>query len=277
MHVLDSSEVKDFTLETNATHRLLMQLFWPGPLTLLFEKNSRVSDLCTAGSKFVAIRSPKNILFRDMLKRVGEPLSAPSANLFGQISPTTAEHVVEELGARGLEAVVDGGPCEAGLESTIVKVSNKGSVEILRLGAVSAEKLREALGPERPVLVSSSTGPVEVPGQLESHYAPRALVKIVVADQEAMTELDSNMDLQKHSLLSVYPPHESWTKGKLWRSVRILSNNFSDVEAASKLFLYLRELDSESPQQIWALVPKADVGLVAAIKDRLSRAAAKRR
>ncbi len=272
VHVLDATQARDLVSEVSALQEKLMRNFWPGPLTILFKRNSSVPDLCTAGSDWVAIRSPAHPVFRALLKKLGKALAAPSANRFGRISPTTAEQVVEELGTFGLEAVVDGGVCERGIESTVVKVLNDREIEVLRPGAVSIEKIAECVGKTVEIRMVSTaiSSSVEAPGQLASHYAPRTPLDFI----EDLSSIDQwkKQDLSAMALLLVTPVSE-WSKLG-WKFSEILSANSSDTEAASRLFGSLRRLDGMGFKKIVAL-KTSDIGLGIAINDRLRRAGSK--
>src|ERR1700737_879284 len=145
--------------------QMLMERFWPGPLTILFPRSDLVSDLVTAGLDEVAIRMPRHPVFVEVLRVFGKPLAAPSANRFGRVSPTRAEHVLDELEGR-IPLILDAGPTAVGLESTIVRVADN-KIEILRQGAVSEEELTEIA----PVEESVGTEKIVAPGQTASHYA----------------------------------------------------------------------------------------------------------
>jgi L-threonylcarbamoyladenylate synthase len=268
VHVRDAREAS-LCARLEPIHRRLIEKFWPGPLTFLAPKTARVPDLCTSGSPFVALRSPSHPVFRRVLEILDEPLSAPSANRFGRISPVTADDVVQELGPHGLEAVVDGGACELGLESTIVRVADDGAVEVLRPGSLSVEALRAGLGASVPVRVIPRAEGVAAPGLLASHYAPR---KPLVFLPDASAALPAGLEPPLWAFVSAFPTELS---ARGWKEARVLSAAGSDVEAAAKLFATLRSLDAGSSAGIVALgAPDAGLGL--ALNDRLKRAAAPR-
>jgi L-threonylcarbamoyladenylate synthase len=151
-------------LDWTAQAEHLARAFWPGPLTLVLPHRGQVSSLITGGQSSLAVRMPRHPLFLEILARLGHPLVAPSANRFGQVSPTTAQHVLDEFG--GEVAVVDGGPCQVGLESTIYDVAGQ---KILRPGHISQAAIEAVIGP----LQGSAQPSPRVPGSLASHYAPR--------------------------------------------------------------------------------------------------------
>lgn len=285
VHVLGIDDIGKLVKEITPLHRQLVNAFWPGPLTLLFEKTDLISNLCTASLPFVAIRSPSHPVFREVLRRVRQPLAAPSANRFGQISPTVAEDVIKELGPYGLEAVLDGGACVLGIESTVVKIHKKDTgfaVEIVRLGSLSLEAIAKAIPENVPIEVrESGTGvsvesvDYEAPGQLQSHYAPRTplllFAKLSPKDQ-AFVVKNSNI----FRYLEVFPDPQ--LRAEVLRGLpsqlrQVLSETSNDVEAAAQLFRALRLLDEQNPRAIiLGALPESKRGLCPAIFDRLRRA-----
>jgi L-threonylcarbamoyladenylate synthase len=237
----------------------LTQRFWPGPFTLVLPRQPLIPDIVTAGLDTVAVRMSSHPVFAEIVRAFGGPVAAPSANRFGRISPTTAQHVVEELHGR-LPLIIDGGPTRIGLESTIVAVQN-GELSILRKGPVSAEELSEY-----PLNKDVSRGNVIVaPGQLPTHYAPRTPLRLIT-DPRAF----SHPPNQRVGLLAWRTPGEA----ERFAAVRVLSPKGDPVEAAANLFRFLRELDALKLDLIEAEeVPEQ--GLGAAIMDRLRRASAK--
>ena len=234
----------------------LRKQFWPGPLTFVFPKQTRIPDAVTAGLETVAFRLSSHPVFQKTIAAFGRPLAAPSANRFGRISPTAAAHVVEELDGL-IPLVIDGGPTAHGLESTIVALRND-RIEVLRRGPITEEQLSEF---GHVALIDRTQNP-EAPGQLPSHYAPRT--RLVLVDDGPSCQVDANT---RCGLLR-------WKSGKDPRfvEVRILSERQDLAEAAANLFRFLRELDACNLDLIVAeKVP--DEGLGAAINDRLTRAA----
>jgi L-threonylcarbamoyladenylate synthase len=245
----------------------LENAFWPGPLTIILPKTSVVPDIVTAGLDSVAVRISADPIFREIIGAFGSPLAAPSANRFGRISPTTAQHVLNELEGR-IPLVVDGGPTTHGVESTIIAIQNR-KIEILRPGPITEEDLR-AVGCEpikcpsglkhRPAADATI---LRAPGQLPSHYAPKTPLRLV--DNLAAFSLPAN---QRLGLLG-------WSlseKNKHFAVVRNLSEKQDLREAAANLFGCLRELDEAKLDLILVeLVPENGLGV--AINDRLRRAA----
>lgn len=227
----------------------LAEHFWPGPLTIVLPRREIVPDLVTAGQDTVAVRMSSHPVFQDVLKAFGKPVAAPSANRFGRISPTCAEHVVAELGGR-IPLVLDGGPCPHGLESTIILVRDEG-IHILRSGPVTAEEL-SLFGQ-----VHGAVPGISAPGGLLSHYAPRTPMRIGPPVPEANAGL------------------LSWrSKGEGFARVEFLSKTQTPREAAANLYGAMRRLDEAGLDLIIA-EPVPEIGLGVAIMERLRKAAAR--
>lgn len=233
----------------------LASAFWPGPLTLLLEKKEIVSDLVTAGLPTVGIRCPDHPLTRALLDVIDFPLAAPSANPFGYISPTTPEHVQQQLGDK-IGYILDGGPCQIGLESTIVGFDNDGGI-VYRNGGLKIEDIEKVIGKVRLQIVSSSNP--QAPGQLQSHYAP--MKRLVVGNIEEL------MLQHASEPVGVLSFKKDWQTPYQY----ILSPSGNTEEAARNFFAGLRALDALPVHVILAeYVPEA--GLGKAINDRLRRA-----
>ena len=228
---------------------------WPGPFTIVLPKRDIIPDLVTAGLETVAIRISANQVFSETIRAFSKPLAAPSANRFGRVSPTTAQHVMDELSGR-IPLIIDAGPTEHGIESTIVAVRD-GMIDILRRGPITQEQLSQF----GEVNVDSSAGKISAPGQLPSHYAPKTPLRLVDDAQEFKGP-------GRTALLTWNPISDE----KRFVAVRRLSAQQDLREAATNLFRYLRELDALNVDLIVAeRVPRQ--GLGAAILDRLERAA----
>lgn len=255
-HVLDSDGASRQGILSREA-RLLAQAFWPGPLTLVapVAAGCSISLLARAGLDSVALRVPAHPVARALLAAVGAPVVAPSANLSGAVSPTTAAHVLADLSGR-IDFVLDGGPCGLGLESTIVACLDE-RPRLLRPGGISREQIERVLG--RPLMQSpGSDETIVAPGMLESHYAPRALVRLNACD--------------------VRPGEAALDFGGCLRgglAYRDLSPSRDLAEAAANLFAFLRLLDGSGAASI-AVAPIPENGLGEAINDRLHRAAAQR-
>jgi L-threonylcarbamoyladenylate synthase len=257
VHVHDADAVKLYAEEISEKAFELMKRFWPGPLTLLLPKKNIISDLVTSGLDHVGLRCPNHPMTLDLLRSLSFPLAAPSANPFGYVSPTTPQHVNDQLG-NAIEYILDGGECKVGVESTIVGFED-GTPVIYRLGGLNVEDIESVTGPAK-VMTTSVSNP-QAPGQLQSHYAPRK--KVLIGD---INELMKNFDS-----IGVLSFQDKYLSPKIKKQI-ILSSSGDLVEAAQKLFSSLRELDKSDVDIILTeLVP--DVGLGRAINDRLRRAA----
>lgn len=235
----------------------LAERFWPGPLTMVLEKDPRVPDIVTAGLDTVALRVPSHPTALALLQAFGGPIAAPSANRFGRVSPTSAQHVLDDLGGESI-SVLDGGICQAGIESTIVACFGP-KPRLLRSGATSLESLKEVLG-----TLSIDTAPTprpEAPGQLATHYAPKT--PLILDDSGLVSRERSG----RWGLLRF----QSGPDSESYAAVETLSPTGDLREAAASLFAALRRLDASSLDGIVAeRVPEQ--GLGRAINDRLQRA-----
>ena len=266
-HVADLAAAERIAHFTDKARRLATA-FWPGPLTLVLPRRpeSGISELVTAGLDTIAIRVPSHPVAHAVLAAAGVPVAAPSANVSGHVSPTTAAHVDADLGAK-IALILDGGPTEHGLESTVIDATGA-RVAMLRPGAATREAIEALLG--EPIAGShdlaiaddaSAAEPAQPrsPGQLASHYAPRARVR-----------LDAT-DLRPGEVLLAFGPP---LPGAGNRSEN-LSRSGDLIEAAANLFAALRRLDATGAATI-AVMPIPPTGLGEAINDRLRRAAAGR-
>jgi len=239
----------------------LAESFMPGPLSILVEKTELVPQITTSGLPKVAIRIPNHPIAHQLLTELDFPLAAPSANPFGYISPTTAEHVADQLGDE-IPYILDGGPCDMGIESTIVDYRD-GKVIVLRKGGIPVEDLEKVIG---PVIVNttSSSNP-SAPGMLHSHYSPK-IPLYLATPKTALKYFEANR-------IGVIAWSEE-VPGIPTKNQRVLSNSKDFGEAARNLFNYMRVLDNQDIDVIIAeLVP--DILLGRAINDKLRRACAK--
>ncbi|MFZ1706147.1 MAG: L-threonylcarbamoyladenylate synthase [Saprospiraceae bacterium] len=263
IHVSDYEEIVKYVKNVPKFLDKLAQHFLPGPLTLLLEKKEFVPYLITSGSPYVAIRVPGHPMTQELLKLLNFPLAAPSANPFGYLSPTTAKHVYDQLGDK-IPYILDGGPCEVGLESTIVGFENNRPT-IFRKGGIAIEELEEVIGYSFDVKPHSTSSP-QAPGMLTTHYAPKVALTIV-QDEDDWKKISPKNNvgvLRVSSYLPNYPKENQ----------KILSASGDVREAARNLFAYLRILDDMNLEQIFVeLLPEKGLGM--AINDRLIRAAIK--
>jgi L-threonylcarbamoyladenylate synthase len=257
VHVASIKQVHEVA-ELNEAAISLFERFSPGPLTLVLPKKDVVPDLVTSGHPTVAVRIPNHPMTLEVIRKSGLCIAAPSANPFGFTSPTTAMHVQQQLGER-IDAVLDGGPCEVGLESTIVDLCS--TPRVLRLGGLALEELESELG----VLdVQTSSSNPKAPGMLSSHYNPGATIRLF----ENLDILRSSIDNVDNSAIGFLVMSKEMDGSNVFN----LSSSLNDEEAASRLFIGLRELRARGFKEIWSHFLPED-GLGRAINDRLKRAA----
>lgn len=277
VHVLDKTmlnQVAEVPADIADPIDRLVSEFWPGPLTLVLPKKPEVPDIVTAGLDTVAVRCSKHPVFKAVIKEIGAPIAAPSANRFGSISPTSSSAVMSELSER-IPMIIDSGACSEGMESTIVRVEASGKtkpfIHILRPGPVTVEMLKKT----GKVITGKQSPPVgeklEAPGQLASHYAPRTPLQLLEKPSDFKPQ-----EGQRYAMLSYRgQPKDGFIDLHPWHEVEILSPGSGKMpEAAVRFFFALRKLDQCGADAIIAEpVPERGVGL--AIQDRLRRASAK--
>jgi L-threonylcarbamoyladenylate synthase len=242
--------------------RVLADAFWPGPLTLVVRRARTVPDAVTGGRDTVGLRVPDQPLAHAMLAALGAGVAAPSANLFGRTSPTTAAHVREDLGGR-VDLILDGGPCTVGVESTILDLTED-IPTILRSGGVSAEAVEQVLGRG---IRRTATGPARAPGMLASHYAPNAAV-ILIADDDVAGRLAALRSAG--ATVAVIGASGLRADDPTAIVLRPAGNRPEDI--AHDLYRLLREADARGADAI-LVVPPAGDGIALAVRDRLARAA----
>ena len=249
-HIADISWIEKFAVPTPSA-QLLAERFWPGPLTLVMKRteNCPISHLVSAGLDTVGVRFPVHPAARKMLEAFGEPVAAPSANISGTVSPTTAQHVAHGLADR-VPLILDGGACAVGVESTILDVSED-SPALLRAGGIGVEEIEDVIKKKlrRPEVDPNAP---RSPGQMLSHYAPRLPVRLNALEPE-----------EGEAFLAF---------GKAENATMNLSPSGDVKEAAAHLFAYMRLLDDPKYKGI-AVMPIPTFGLGLAINDRLKRAA----
>jgi L-threonylcarbamoyladenylate synthase len=266
VHLASAGDLAGVAVPNSAAYRLAAA-FWPGPLTILLPKREVIPDAVSAGLPSVAVRVPSHPLFRRLLKLADVPLAAPSANPFGYVSPTTAEHVRAGLGKK-VRHILDGGPCGIGLESTIIDLRHPAKPRLLRPGAITKAQLEKALGCRvqlPPARATAKSAAQIAPGMLTRHYSPRTPVTLHTKLTEKMVRAGSPDD----AWLFLTPP-----KGLRAKNVHALDPRGDLRGAARKLFGALRALDTAGYQRIHAELA-AGPGLATAINDRLRRAAAR--
>ncbi|QSR88151.1 L-threonylcarbamoyladenylate synthase [Methylacidiphilum caldifontis] len=258
VHCSSLEEVRSYVAHLPHEARILAENYWPGPLTLVLKKKDLIPDIVTAGLPFAGFRVPKHPLTLKLIEKFAKPLAAPSANRFGKISPTTAQAVYEEFDQL-IPMILDGGPCQVGIESTVVSFAQNPPL-LLRFGAISKEEIERKIGPVN--VPSSDTGWNLAPGRFPKHYAPSTPLEII------------------HRLSDI-PPHKRQNCALLYwgeedsqgfKIARNLSPKRSFSEAAVNFFQMMRELDKSGVEKIYALLlPEKELGV--AINDRLKKAA----
>ena len=262
VHIADPIQLDNVVRALTTTAWQLIDQFWPGPLTLVLPKQPTIPDLVTAGLDTVAVRMPNHPVAQALIREAGTPIAAPSANPFGYVSPTTAQHVADGLGS-AIDLILDGGPCPVGVESTIVSLIGP-QAELLRPGSITLEQLSAVIGP-----LSRSSSVVDqptAPGQLARHYATQTPVTILPSAKTRPTPA-------KNERVGLLIFSEASAADERFAAVEILSTTGDLREAARHLFAALRRLDAQGLDRIY-VEPCQEEGLGMAIMDRLRRCAA---
>jgi len=262
VHVAHPADLEKLVKEIPSHAKKLTKRFWPGPLTVVLPKKKEIPDIVTAGLPTVAIRMPRHQMALSLIEQTDSPIAAPSANPFGYLSPTTAEHVREQLGDQ-VDLILDGGPCPVGVESTIVSFLAE-RPRLLRSGGVSLEEIESFIG-------KVEVGPTEesmpsAPGMLPRHYAPRTPIILDRWENPLKSYKEG-----KIGFLMFREPEKSFK----FDHVEVLSKKGELREAAANLFSAIRRLDALNLDLIVA-EPVPEVGLGRAIMDRLRRASGDR-
>jgi L-threonylcarbamoyladenylate synthase len=259
VHIAGPDQLARWASHVPDAARRLAEAFWPGPLAMVLPRRDDVPDAVTGGLDTVALRMPAHPVALALLREFGGGIAAPSANRYGRVSPTRAEHVRAELGA-SVDLVLDGGDCDVGIESTLVDVSGEVPV-LLRPGAIDVARIAAVLG-VMPRAPDTRTAPA--PGRAASHYAPRARVVLASsgrAPTQAVRMLESGLRV---GLLSTAPPSDARLAWLRWP--------VDSATRARRLYALLREADALGLDAVVATLPSGD-GLSAALRDRLVRAA----
>jgi len=257
LHISGVNQIDLIANFENVKINNLIKKFWPGPLTIVVPKKETVPDIVTAGNETVAIRMPNHPVALRLIDLIGNPIAAPSANMFGRLSPTTAEHVYKQLGNK-VKLILNGGKCRIGVESTILGVKED-KIFLLRPGGISKEEIESVIGKldNREEQLKSP----DSPGQLPYHYAPRIPIKFLDRNSVNETEWKSaGVLLFKKSGL-----------GKKFKVAKTLSPDGNLREAAANLFNCLHDLEKENINKIF-VEPVPETGLGVAIMDRLKKA-----
>lgn len=254
VHVASTLEASELASSWSELEQFLAKKFWPGPLTFVTKKTSAISDLITSGLPTVGLRMPNHPLALELIRATG-PLAAPSANKFGHTSPTTAEHVEAEF--KGLIGVLNGGPCEGGIESTVIHVSHNKTIEILRPGLITAENLTIALKDwPQPTFVTFKSS-VATPGHMAHHYQPTTPLVL-------LPRTPTQDDLQTIKAQLKIPTTDN--------SIEIVLSTSAPV-AARELYSKLRTASEKQAPFLWLNISKVEKsGLWSSIWDRLSKA-----
>jgi L-threonylcarbamoyladenylate synthase len=264
VHLASADALAGWAAEITDDARALAASFWPGPLTLVLPRTARVPDEVTGGLSTVALRVPDQPVALALLRAFGGGLAAPSANRFGRVSPTSALDVRADLGD-DVDLVLDGGPCRVGVESTIVDCAH-GAPTILRLGGIARERVEDVIGRAVPV---QSDGSVRAPGTLSSHYAPTARVEVVESSDLVARAHDELSRGARVGVITLKLPHD------LPRATVVVGAPADADEYARVLYHVLRAADAQHLDVLLA-VPPPEVGIGAAVGDRLRRAAGRR-
>ncbi|MSR32465.1 MAG: threonylcarbamoyl-AMP synthase [Gemmataceae bacterium] len=258
VHVSSLAQAKELAKDWNETTDNLARRFWPGPLTLVVNRQEKIPNLVTAGANSVALRFPSHPVMQSLIELAGFPLAAPSANSSGHISPTRAEHVLHDLGGK-IPLILDAGACSGGIESTVVD-ARQSPVRLLRPGGISAAMLESVAGPvEFSFQNTTSSKPLLSPGLLEKHYAPRTTAYWIEENLDAVRE-ECQLAGWKYGILA-------------WEEIPgALSLGTQPEEYARGLYDALHRLDAMGLDRILIIAPPARPEWLA-IRDRLRRAA----
>ncbi|HWQ57690.1 MAG TPA: L-threonylcarbamoyladenylate synthase [Clostridia bacterium] len=274
LHVAKKNDVKKLWTRIPESARVLMDTFWPGPLTLVFNKSSLVPDEVTAGLPTVAVRMPDNKTALALIREAGVPIAAPSANASGRPSPTTAQHVRDDLEGK-IDLIIDGGPCRYGLESTVLSLA--GEPTILRPGAITKEMLEAAWGAVK--LAPSVLSPLREgetaasPGMKYRHYAPECEVLVATGDARAASskicrEYDKRTNSGENAIIFATAQTQPFYRD---RRCVIIGDRADPATLCANLFARLRQYSSEADVVLAEALPQDGMGL--AYMNRLLRAA----
>jgi len=272
VHVSSVMMARDLVISWPEPAQKLSEKFWPGPLTLLLAKRETVPDECTAGSDKVGLRFPSHPVAQELIRQAHLPIAAPSANLFGSTSPTTADHVLNDLDG-AIDAVLDAGPCSVGVESTVLDPCTHPPM-IFRPGGVSREQLQAFLGDVRMAerTQHAEQSGLASPGLAKRHYAPTAVLRLAYGEEDYIDIADNT--LERGLRLGLMAPTDWRLPSHITRNSVIYEwGPIADTELlAQRLYAGLHWLDEQKAQCILCPVPKS-AGLGLAIHDRLIRAA----
>ena len=266
VHLADISQIEEYARDIPEIAYRLAEHFCPGPLTMVLPKRERIPDITSAGLDTVGIRIPCHKAALKLIKASGKAIAAPSANLSGSPSPTSAEHVINDMNGR-IPAIIDGGSCAVGVESTVISFEN-GKIRLLRPGFVSAEELSEFgdVIKDRHITEAAADGEtVRSPGMKYKHYSPKANVTIVSGSREKYLEF-----VNGHSAEGVFAM--PFDEDEKLCEIPCVPYGDTDGEQAARLFSVLRKFDEMNAKQVYARCPSQD-GVGLAVYNRLLRAA----
>jgi len=273
VHIAEITELYRLSTQIPSIAIKLAQVFWPGPLTLVVKKSKLISDIVTAGLDTVAIRMPANNIALSLIREAQTPIVAPSANLFGRTSPTTALHVADDLDGK-IEMIIDGGRTKVGVESTVLDVTTE-PAQILRTGGISVEQLEEIVG--QVIINKELERGLRSPGMLSSHYSPKAKLILVEGDKDIQVAdvLGYALKCKERGLkFGIMAKEENQEKYHGFQ-VKIIGKGSELKNCAANLFDILRSFDKEGFEVIIA-EGLEDRGIGLAIMERLRKAASDR-
>lgn len=273
IHIYSKKQLVDIVASVPKLAEPLIDTFWPGPLTIIFPKTAAISEKATAGLKTVAVRMPNHPVALALLEKANVPVAAPSANQSGKPSPTTAQHVLEDLSDK-IAGVVDGGETDVGVESTVIHVTEENGIEILRPGSITREQIEAVVGKanvRQPSLFTGDTGEVKSPGMKYTHYSPNAPLYLVYA-HDRIPELiaEEKANGKRVGVLTTVENIDDYEADYVHAC-----GKRTDLETvARQLYVSLRQFDEEKVDVIISeSFPKEGIGV--AIMNRLEKAATK--
>ena len=274
LHIPDASWLERYCKDIPLTAYKLADAYWPGPMTMILRRKDIVPDAVTAGLDTVGMRCPAHPLCRAIIDAAGVPVAAPSGNTSGRPSPTTAQHMLEDMDGK-IDAIVDGGPCSVGVESTIIDLTET-PARLLRPGGITLEQLEAVLGevavdPAVTRLMGAGEQP-KAPGMKYRHYAPKAPVTVVTGDPQKSAEYIASHAAPEDGVICFDEFLPLFTRRSETRPVMDLGPAGDKEEQARHIFDALRSFDHTSVPAIWAQCPDA-TGIGLAIANRLNKAA----
>ena len=276
IHIAEPWEAELYTY-TNETYYLLAERFMPGPLTVILKAKEIIPKETRASLPTVAVRCPENKIARELIKAADTPIAAPSANLSGSPSPTNASHVFDDMNGR-VDMIIDGGECEIGLESTIVKLEDDGSLTLLRPGKITPEELLD-IAPVRvadAVLDKLKDGETVLsPGMKYRHYAPKAPLTLLEGNNERIVSYLASLNKESIAVICYSEDYKNMSEALPEAYFYIIGNREDKDGQAHRLFSILRDADKHKFTEIYAPLPERE-GLGLALYNRMIRAAAHR-